>query len=66
MLSITTLLGSRFQCSYGSWKKGRAIGVNDGQELVIFADTVSGAPWNEKYSWGGGGGDKLLAYFHEN
>ena len=55
MVFITTLLGSRFQCPRGSWKKGRAIVVNDGRELVIFADTVSGAPWIEKYSGGGGG-----------
>ena len=33
-------------------EKGRAIGVNVGRELIILANTVSGAPWVEKYSWG--------------
>ena len=35
-----------------SWEKGRAIGINIGRELVMFAYTVSGASCIVKYSWG--------------
>ena len=35
-------------------KKGRAIGVNIGRQLIIFADPVSGATWVEKYVQLGG------------
>ena len=66
MVSITTLLGSRFHvlivqvpCPYSSLEKGLAKGGNDGRELAIFADTVSSTSWVEKYRFfffGGGGG----------
>ena len=46
VVSITTLLlRQKVPCPYGSLEKGRAIGVNVGRELIIFADTVSGALW---------------------